>query len=123
MTNEERILALLERQEKTLENHGKMLEEHGKMLEEQGKMLADHSKMLADHSKMLERLQVDVSGIKVRLDVEVEKKFQLLTEGHQTLLDTLAPKSRVENLEDEMAFLRSIIKTMNEDISTLKKAQ
>ena len=78
MTNEERILALLERQEKTLENHGKMLEEHGKMLEEQGKMLADHSKMLADHSKMLERLQVDVSGIKVRLDVEVEKKFQLL---------------------------------------------
>ena len=103
MTNEERILALLERQEKTLENHGKMLEEHGKMLEEQGKMLADHSKMLADHSKMLERLQVDVSGIK--------------------LLDTLAPKSRVENLEDEMAFLRSIIKTMNEDISTLKKAQ
>ncbi len=116
MTNEERILALLERQEKTLENHGKMLEEHGKMLEEQGKMLADHS-------KMLERLQVDVSGIKVRLDVEVEKKFQLLAEGHQTLLDTLAPKSRVENLEDEMAFLRSIIKTMNEDISTLKKAQ
>lgn len=68
MTNEERILALLERQEKTLENHGKMLEEHGKMLEEQGKMLADHS-------KMLERLQVDVSGIKVRLDVEVEKSF------------------------------------------------
>jgi hypothetical protein len=123
MTNEERILALLERQEKTLENHGKMLEEHGKMLEEQGKMLADHSKMLADHSKMLERLQVDVSGIKVRLDVEVEKKFQLLAEGHQTLLDALAPKSRVENLEDEMAFLRSIIKTMNEDISTLKKAQ
>lgn len=109
MTNEERILALLERQEKTLENHGKMLEEHGKMLEE--------------HGKMLERLQVDVSGIKVRLDVEVEKKFQLLAEGHQTLLDTLAPKSRVENLEDEMAFLRSIIKTMNEDISTLKKAQ
>ena len=116
LTNEERILALLERQEKTLENHGKMLEEHGKMLEEQGKMLADHS-------KMLERLKVDVSGIKVRLDVEVEKKLQLLTEGHQTLLDTLAPKSRVENLEDEMAFLRSIIKTMNEDISTLKKAQ
>lgn len=123
MTNEERILALLERQEKTLENHGKMLEEHGKMLEEQGKMLEEQGKMLADHSKMLERLQVDVSGIKVRLDVEVEKKFQLLTEGHQTLLDTLAPKSRVENLEDEMAFLRSIIKTMNEDISTLKKAQ
>lgn len=53
----------------------------------------------------------------------MEKKFQLLAEGHQTLLDTLAPKSRVENLEDEMAFLRSIIKTMNEDISTLKKAQ
>ena len=123
MTNEEKILAILERQEKTLEKHGKLLEKHSEMLEKQGKTLEEHSKILTDHSKMLERLQTDVSGIKVRLDVDVEKKFQLLAEGHQTLMDTLAPKNRVDQLEDEVAFLKSMVKIIGQDVAALKKAQ
>ena len=41
----------------------------------------------------------------------------------QTLLETLAPKSRVEELEEEVDFLKSIIKLHSEQIAELKKAQ
>ena len=50
-------------------------------------------------------------------------KFNLLAEGQQTLLETLAPKSRVEELEEEVDFLKSIIKLHSEQIAELKKAQ
>ena len=54
---------------------------------------------------------------------EITPKFNLLVEGQQTLLETLAPKSRVEELEEEVDFLKSIIKLHSEQIAELKKAQ
>ena len=56
------------------------------------------------------------------MDAEFSKKFDLLAEGQKTILETLAPKSRVEELEDEVAFLKSIIRLHSEDIAKLKKA-
>ena len=50
-------------------------------------------------------------------------QFQILAEGHQTLLETLAPKSRVENLEEDVVFLKSIVKSLMQEVSELKKAQ
>lgn len=52
-----------------------------------------------------------------------EPKFKLLAEGHQVLLETMAPKSRVEALEDEVVFMKQVIKAMSQDIAELKKAQ
>lgn len=95
MNNEEKILAILEK-------HGEILEKHG---------------------KLLEKLDTDVSGIKVRLDVEIEKKLDLLAEGHETLLETLSPKSRVDALEDEMIFMKSVVKALSQEVAELKKAQ
>ena len=54
---------------------------------------------------------------------EITPKLNLLAEGQQTLLETLAPKSRVEALEEEVDFLKSIIKLHSEQIAELKKAQ
>ena len=50
-------------------------------------------------------------------------QLQILAEGHQTLLETLAPKSRVEALEDEVVFIKSVMKAMSQEIAELKKAQ
>ena len=35
----------------------------------------------------------------------------------------MAPKSRVEELEDEVSFMKQVIKAMSRDIAELKKAQ
>lgn len=50
-------------------------------------------------------------------------QIQLLADGHQNILDTLAPKSRVDNLEDDVIFLKSIVKSLMQEVSELKKAQ
>lgn len=59
----------------------------------------------------------------VIVESEIAPKLNLLVEGQQTLLETLAPKSRVEELEEEVDFLKSIIKLHSEQIAELKKAQ
>lgn len=102
MNNEEKILAILEK-------HGEMLEKQGAILEK--------------HSGMLERLEQDVTGIKLRLDMDIEKKLDLLAEGHETLMGMMSPKSRVEALEDEMTFMKSVIKALSQEVAELKKAQ
>ena len=61
--------------------------------------------------------------LKVVMESAVTPKLNLLAEGQQTLLETLAPKSRVEELEEEVDFLKSIVKLHSQQIAELKKAQ
>ena len=68
-------------------------------------------------------LQETAAATRVLIESSIMPKFNLLAEGQQTLLETLAPKSRVEELEDEVDFLKSIIKLHSEQIAELKKAQ
>ena len=64
-----------------------------------------------------------INEVKVLIENEVTPKFNLVVEGLQAVnekLDNLAPKSRLENLEDEVNLLKIVIKQMNEEINTLK---
>lgn len=61
--------------------------------------------------------------MRVIVESEITPKLNLLAEGQQTLLETLAPKSRVEELEEEVDFLKSIVKLHSQQIAELKKAQ
>lgn len=70
-----------------------------------------------------EILQETAAATRVLIESSIMPKFNLLAEGQQTLLETLAPKSRVEELEKEVDFLKSIIKLHSEQIAELKKAQ
>lgn len=73
------------------------------------------------------KLEQQESNIMQNVAVLMESKFQpqfnLLAEGQKTILETLAPKSRVEELAEEVGFLKSIIKMHSEQIAELKKAQ
>lgn len=60
--------------------------------------------------------------MKVLIENEVTPKFNLLAEGQQDILEKLVPRSRVDDLEDEVKFLKSIVRQMNEDLQLLKKA-
>lgn len=82
-------------------------------------MKADISGMKTDITSLDQRL------IKMEVMQEniVEKKINLLIEGQQTILDTLAPKSRVDDLEEEVKFLKSVVRQVCEDMQELKRAQ
>lgn len=47
---------------------------------------------------------------KVIVESDIGPKLNKLAEGQQVLLETLAPKNRVEELEDEVSFLKSLIR-------------
>ena len=57
------------------------------------------------------------------IESSITPKLNLLAENQRTLLETLAPKSRVDELQEDVDFLKSIIKLHSEQIAELKKAQ
>lgn len=57
------------------------------------------------------------------IESSITPKLNLLAENQRTLLETLAPKSRVDELQEEVGFLKSIIKLHSEQIAELKKAR
>lgn len=96
------------------------------MLEEKDlqaiKELIDTS-ITASEKRTRDEIRASENRTQAYIEAAVMPKFQLLADGHQTLLDTLAPKNRVEALEDEVIFLKSVVKTLAQDVAELKKAQ
>lgn len=75
--------------------------------------------------KEMEARIIEQSSINMRVILEgyVEPKFNLLADGHKLLLETLAPKTKVDELEEEVSFLKMVVQSMSRDIAELKKAQ
>lgn len=63
-----------------------------------------------------------MQGAAALMESYFEPKFKLLFENQQTMMETLTPKSRVDELEEEVAFLRSIIRQHSREIEELKHA-
>ena len=59
---------------------------------------------------------------RINIMLESAPKFNLLAEGIQDIQEKLLPRSRVDDLEDEMKFLKVMIRQMAERISELEKA-
>ena len=69
------------------------------------------------------KIDASEGRIMAYIEAAVMPKFQILADGHQNILDTLAPKSRVDDLEDDVIFLKSIVKTLMQRVTDLEKAQ
>ncbi len=101
MNNEEKILEMLEN-----------------LTTKADQIQTDQTEMKADISD----LRQTVTRIAITQENVVLPNLQLLAEGHDTLLSTLARKDRVEALEDDVALLKAVIKTMSQRITDLEKA-
>lgn len=123
MNNEEKILSLL----------GDLARDISGLKADVGGLKTDVGDLKADVGGLktdVGGLKTDVADIKDRL-VRVEltqenvviPRLQALAEGQQNLLATLAPKSRVETLEDEIELLKVAVRSLSRDLSDLKKAQ
>lgn len=58
----------------------------------------------------------------ILMDAEFKSRFNLLADGIQDIQEKLIPRSRVDELEDEVKFLKIMVRQMAERISTLEKA-
>ena len=96
------------------------------MLEEKDlQAIAEMMKGIESRSdQKLEKQKQDIMhDVKVLLDTEVTTRFNLLAEGQQVIMDAITPKSEIEELRNEVSVLKLAIRTMNQEIAELKKAQ
>ena len=63
------------------------------------------------------------ANMNVIIESEVNPKFNLLADGQTQIREMLIPRTRVDDLEDEVKFLKLMCQQMAEDIAKLKKAQ
>ena len=66
--------------------------------------------------------QRTMQGAATLMESYFEPKFQLLAEGIQSLQETQIPRERFENLEEEVAFLHTIVHQHSREIEKLKHA-
>ena len=109
MNNEEKILAILEKQ-------GEMLE---KLTGKVDRLEAAQGEMRSDMSQMQETL----TRVAITQENIILPRLDTLADGHKHLLDTLASKSRVEALEEDVSTLKSVVKSMSQRLTALEKAQ
>lgn len=68
-------------------------------------------------------LEQSAANMQTILESAVQPQFNLLAENQQAILEKVAPKSRVEELEDKVDFLESTVRRISKDLDELKKAQ
>ena len=66
--------------------------------------------------------QRTMQGAAALMESYFEPKFQLLAEGIQSLQETQIPRERFENLEEEVAFLHTIVRQHSREIEKPKQA-
>ena len=111
MNNEEKILGMLEQINGRLDGMDGRL---GRVESAQEEMRGDISRM----QETLTRVAVTQEGV-------VLPRLQLALEGHSELnrkMDALAPKERVEVLEDRVITLETAVKAMTKRLAALEKA-
>ncbi|WP_312612929.1 hypothetical protein [Oscillibacter sp.] len=74
-------------------------------------------------SKLAAQKQEIMGEVQVLMESQFQPQFNLLAEGQQAILEKLVPRSRVDDLEDEVKFLKSMVRRMDDELQALKKAQ
>ena len=125
MNNEEKILAALESQSKTLEKHSIMLEKHSEILEKHTKMLEKHSEMLEKHSEILMVLVKGQQQTNQRLDkleVEVSNIKSDVSNIKTELADIKSKATKTDQRIEELnAVMSLVVHQQSEDFTLLQK--
>lgn len=85
--------------------------------------ISDMKRDITGMSGDILRMSNRISAINLELENTISLQLNVLAEGQKTILETLAPKNRVEALEDDMLFMKQVVKSLSQEITELKKAQ
>ena len=106
MNNEEKILALITEMQANMATK------------------ADLAEIRADvKADMAEQEQRIMQGVQIIIENTVTPRFKLLAEGIQDIREQLIPRSRFDELDEEVKFLKAFVRQISEEVQALKKAQ
>ncbi len=70
----------------------------------------------------LDTMEQDINRLKVLMENDIPKQFNLLAEGQRLLLERMQRPDKVDNLESRVDTLETVVKSHSADIAELKKA-
>lgn len=76
----------------------------------------------ASEARMTARIDESEGRMTVLMESYFDPKFNLLAEGIKDVQEKLVPRSRVDDLEDEIRFLKLMYRQMAERVASLEKA-
>ena len=134
MNNEEKILTILEQMQTDIsglkQDVSGLKEDVSGLKEDVSGLKEDVSGLKEDVSGLKEDvsgLKQDVSAIKIRLDMDVQKQLNLLSEGHSRLVERLdvleEVKELAEDTRDKVDIIYTVVKQHSGEISRMKRAQ
>ena len=127
MNNEEKILGMLEKLTEKVDGMGQRIDQMDQRMDRmEGRMDRMEGRMDRMEGRM-DRMETDISGIKVRLDVDVQKQINLLSEANSRIVERLDALEEVRELaeetRDKVDVIYAVVKMHSGDIAELKKAQ
>lgn len=137
MNSEEKILELLEKLNGRMEGlesgqtalEGRMERINGDLKTNNLMIQNLESKQAAFEGRMgrletaLTKAQDDLTAVKLRLELDMEKRFDAVNEGIDAILAQLTPKRKVEEMEADITVLKTAVKMLTQEVAELKKAQ
>lgn len=134
MNNEEKILGMLEKLTEKVDGMGQRIDQMDQRMDRMegcmGQMEGRMDRMEGRVDQMegrMDRMETDISGIKVRLDVDVQKQINLLSEANSRIVERLDALEEVRELaeetRDKVDVIYAVVKMHSGDIAELKKAQ
>lgn len=86
-------------------------------------MLENLTGEVAQIQQEQKQMRENITGIKLRLELDVEKRFDAVNEGIDAILAQLTPKRKVEEMDADIAVLKTAVKMLTQEVAELKKAQ
>lgn len=105
-------------EEKDLQAIGQLMDT--KLSAQKSDIIGDVKGLLSESDQRV--LDESTRRMNIMLENVVTPKFNLLAESQQSILEKLVPRACVDELEDEVKFLKVIIRQITEDVQNLKKA-
>ena len=76
-----------------------------------------------DKEYISQQIQESENRMMAYFEAAILPKFDLLADGQKAIQQAITPKSEIEELKSEVSVLKLAIRTMNQEIAELKKAQ
>ena len=74
-------------------------------------------------ARMDEKIAASENRMQAYFEAAIMPKFDLLLDAFQSITETYAPLKRVEKLEEDVVYLKSDVRELGREVSSLKKAQ
>ena len=93
----------------------------GMFAEQKQDILGETTKMLAEQKQNI--LEESAANMRVMLESYVQPQFNLLAEGIKSIEEKITPRNEIEELHNEIDFLKMVVRSLSQDVAELKKAQ